>query len=79
MTAHAAIKEPIARAQEPLFEPYQLGPIHLNNRMVMAPMTRSRALDGNVPNPLAETYYSQRAGAGLIVTEGSQVSPQGQG
>jgi N-ethylmaleimide reductase len=79
MTAHAAIKEPIARAQEPLFEPYQLGPIHLNNRMVMAPMTRSRALDGNVPNPLAETYYRQRAGAGLIVTEGSQVSPQGQG
>ena len=45
----------------------------------MAPMTRSRALEGNVPNPLAETYYRQRAGAGLIITEGSQVSPQGQG
>jgi N-ethylmaleimide reductase len=68
-----------AQAAEPLFEPYQLGPLHLSNRMVMAPMTRSRALAGNVPNPLAETYYRQRASAGLIVTEGSQVSPQGQG
>jgi N-ethylmaleimide reductase len=68
-----------AQATDPLFEPYQLGPLHLSNRLVMAPMTRSRAIDGNVPNPLAETYYRQRAGAGLIVTEGSQVSPQGQG
>jgi N-ethylmaleimide reductase len=47
--------------------------------MVMAPMTRSRALDGNVPNPLAATYYVQRASAGLIVTEATQVSPQGVG
>jgi N-ethylmaleimide reductase len=62
-----------------LFEPYQLGPVRLSNRIVMAPMTRSRAIDGNVPNPLAETYYRQRASAGLIVTEGSQVSSQGQG
>jgi N-ethylmaleimide reductase len=68
-----------AQATDPLFESYQLGPLHLSNRLVMAPMTRSRAIDGNVPNPLAETYYRQRAGAGLIVTEGSQVSPQGQG
>lgn len=66
-------------ATEPLFEPYQLGPLHLSNRIVMAPMTRSRAIEGNVPNPLAETYYRQRASAGLIITEGSQVSPQGQG
>jgi N-ethylmaleimide reductase len=62
-----------------LYEPYQLGPLTLANRLVMAPMTRSRALDGNVPNPLAETYYVQRASAGLIVTEATQVSPQGVG
>ncbi len=66
-------------ATEPLFEPYRLGPLHLSNRIVMAPMTRSRAIEGNVPNPLAETYYRQRASAGLIITEASQVSPQGQG
>jgi N-ethylmaleimide reductase len=75
----AAAKAPAATTSEPLFEPYQLGPLHLSNRIVMAPMTRSRAIDGNVPNPLAETYYRQRASAGLIISEGSQVSPQGQG
>jgi N-ethylmaleimide reductase len=73
----AAAKAPVAT--EPLFEPYQLGPLHLSNRIVMAPMTRSRAIEGNIPNPLAETYYRQRASAGLIITEASQVSPQGQG
>lgn len=62
-----------------LFSPYTLGTLELANRMVMAPMTRSRAIEGNVPNPLAETYYVQRASAGLIVTEGTQVSPQGVG
>lgn len=62
-----------------LFSGYKLGEIELSNRMVMAPMTRSRAIVGNVPNPLAVTYYTQRASAGLIVTEGSQVSPQGVG
>jgi len=46
---------------------------------VMSPMTRSRALDGNVPNPIARTYYVQRASAGLILTEATQVSPQGVG
>jgi N-ethylmaleimide reductase len=79
MSPLAAAKAPAANVTEPLFEPYQLGPLHLSNRIVMAPMTRSRAIDGNVPNPLAETYYRQRAGAGLIITEGSQVSSQGQG
>jgi N-ethylmaleimide reductase len=68
-----------AAVTEPLLQPYQLGPVPLSNRIVMAPMTRSRAIDGNVPNPLAETYYRQRAGAGLIITEGTQVSPQGVG
>ena len=47
--------------------------------MVMAPMTRNRAGEGNVPSALAATYYAQRASAGLIVTEGTQVSPQGVG
>lgn len=75
----AAVQKAVATNTEPLFEPYQLGPLHLNNRLVMAPMTRSRALAGNVPNPIAETYYRQRAGAGLIVTEATQVSPQGVG
>ena len=62
-----------------LFLPYELGDLALTNRLVMAPMTRSRAVDGNVPNPMAATYYLQRASAGLIVTEATQVSPQGVG
>jgi N-ethylmaleimide reductase len=62
-----------------LLSSYRLGNLELKNRMVLAPMTRSRAIDGNVPNPLAATYYAQRAGAGLIVTEATQVSPQGVG
>jgi 2,4-dienoyl-CoA reductase-like NADH-dependent reductase (Old Yellow Enzyme family) len=62
-----------------LFSPYRLGPLLLPNRMVMAPMTRNRAGPGDVPGELNITYYVQRAGAGLIVTEGSQVSREGQG
>jgi N-ethylmaleimide reductase len=64
---------------ETLFSRYRLGDFHLNNRMVLSPMTRSRALEGNVPNPIAATYYAQRASAGLQITEASQVSPQGVG
>jgi N-ethylmaleimide reductase len=62
-----------------LFEPYQLGPITLPNRVVMAPLTRNRAVAGLVPSPLAIEYYGQRASAGLLITEASQVSQQGQG
>src|SRR6202023_212937 len=62
-----------------LFEPFQLGPITLPNRLVMAPLTRNRAAAGLVPGPLAAEYYAQRASAGLLVTEASQVSQQGQG
>jgi N-ethylmaleimide reductase len=62
-----------------LLTPYKLADLKLSNRMVMAPMTRCRAIEGNIPNPLAVTYYTQRAGAGFIITEGSQVSPQGVG
>ena len=62
-----------------LFSPVQVGPYTLRNRMVMAPMTRNRAGQGNVPSDLAVAYYTQRASAGLIITEGTQVSPQGVG
>jgi N-ethylmaleimide reductase len=61
-----------------LFQPYDLGPITLRNRLVMAPMTRSRAVDG-VPTELMASYYAQRAGAGLIITEGTAPSPDGLG
>lgn len=61
-----------------LLSPLALGPLSLPNRVVMAPMTRSRAI-GGVPNELMRDYYAQRAGAGLIVTEGVAPSPDGQG
>ena len=60
------------------FEPAQLGPLTLTNHLVMAPMTRSRAL-GNVPNELMAEYYRQRATAGLIITEGTSPSADGLG
>lgn len=62
-----------------LFEPYQLGALTLSNRIVMAPLTRNRAGPGLVPGALAAEYYSQRASAGLIITEATQVSEQAQG
>src|SRR6195256_5583241 len=62
-----------------LFSPYRMGGLELDNRIAMAPMTRGRAVDGNVPNPIAATYYAQRATAGLIITEATQVSLQGVG
>jgi len=61
-----------------LFSPYKLGKIELKNRVVMAPMTRCRALD-NIPNDLIAKYYGQRASAGLIITEGTSPSPNGLG
>jgi N-ethylmaleimide reductase len=66
-------------SESDLFTPFQLGPLLLANRIVMAPMTRNRAGAGNVPTALNGEYYGQRASAGLIVTEASQVSPQGVG
>lgn len=62
-----------------MYSSYRLGELSLPNRFVMSPMTRSRALAGTVPNPLAAIYYAQRAAAGLLITEGTQVSPQGVG
>jgi N-ethylmaleimide reductase len=62
-----------------LFSPIRLGLVELPNRIVMAPMTRNRAGPGEVPTALMATYYAQRASAGLIVSEGTQITPQGQG
>ena len=61
-----------------LFTPYNLGRITLKNRIVMAPMTRSRAI-GNIPNQMMAEFYSQRADAGLLITEGTSPSPNGLG
>ena len=63
-----------------LFRPYTMGGLELPNRFLMAPMTRSRASQpGDIPNHLMATYYGQRASAGLIITEATQVSLQGKG
>jgi N-ethylmaleimide reductase len=62
-----------------LFTTLQIGNLELPNRIVMAPLTRNRAGKGNVPNALNAEYYVQRASAGLIITEATQVSPQGVG
>jgi N-ethylmaleimide reductase len=62
-----------------LLSPYKLGELELPNRIVMAPLTRQRAGKGNVPHQLNVEYYVQRATAGLIIAEATQVSPQGQG
>ncbi|SRR5665213_296312 len=62
-----------------LLSPYKLGQLELSNRMTMSALTRCRAIEGNVPTPLASTYYSQRASAGLIITEATQITPMGQG
>jgi N-ethylmaleimide reductase len=62
-----------------LLSPYKLGKLELPNRIVMAPLTRRRAGEGNVPYQLNAEYYVQRATAGLIIAEATQISPQGQG
>ncbi len=67
------------RLDQNLFTPVRIGPYELANRIVMAPMTRNRAGEGGAPTVLNAQYYAQRASAGLIVTEASQVSRQGVG
>lgn len=62
-----------------LFQSVQFGPYKLSNRIVMAPLTRSRAQKGDIPSLLAPEYYRQRASAGLIIAEATQISPQGKG
>lgn len=68
----------MSKSYPKLFSEYRLGGITLKNRIVMAPMTRSRAI-GNIPNDLMVAYYGERAAAGLIVTEGVAPSPDGLG
>lgn len=67
------------RQESDLFEPVNLGPYALSNRIVMAPLTRSRAQKGDIPSELAAQYYEQRASAGLLIAEATQISPQGKG
>jgi N-ethylmaleimide reductase len=62
-----------------LFTPAKAGALTLRNRIVMAPLTRSRAGPGNVPHQLNALYYAQRASAGLIISEATQIAPEGQG
>jgi N-ethylmaleimide reductase len=66
-------------ATHSLFSPLQLGSVKIPNRIVMAPLTRNRAGEDNAPQPLNVEYYAQRASAGLIITEASQISAQGVG
>ncbi|HEX5330297.1 alkene reductase [Sulfuricurvum sp.] len=62
-----------------LFSPIKIGNYHLKNRIFMAPMTRCRSSEGNVPNDMMAHYYAQRASAGLIITEATQISTRGIG
>jgi N-ethylmaleimide reductase len=65
---------------QPIFQPFTVGKCNLPNRIVMAPMTRSRSTQpGDVPNAMMAEYYAQRASAGLIISEATQISRQGQG
>jgi N-ethylmaleimide reductase len=66
-------------ATSPILQPATIGGLHLKNRIVMAPMTRSRADDAGVPPDYAADYYAQRAGAGLIITEATNISAQARG
>ncbi len=62
-----------------LFSPVTLGSLDCKNHVAMAPLTRSRAGPGNVPSPLNALYYAQRTSAGLIISEATQIAPEGQG
>ena len=62
-----------------LFDPIDLGAIHAPNRAIMAPLTRGRSTDDHVPTDIMIEYYRQRAGAGLIITEGTGISHEGLG
>ena len=66
-------------SRESLFTPLKIGPVTASNRIFMALLTRNRADASGVPGELAQTYYRQRAGAGLIITEATQISPMGRG
>ena len=65
--------------QSQLFEPYELGPFHLANRIVMAPLTRSRSSEQGIVPAFAAQYYAQRADAGLVISEATNISPRARG
>jgi N-ethylmaleimide reductase len=71
--------ERFSMSTQTLFSPLRLGDLQIPNRIVMAPLTRMRAGDENVPTALNVEYYSQRSAAGLIISEGTAISPQAQG
>ena len=73
------MQERNVRTTPDLFTPVEVGALTLRNRIVMAPLTRSRAGPGNVPHELNALYYAQRASAGLIISEATQIAPEGQG
>jgi len=73
------VRSLVARSARALFEPAQAGALKLSNRIVMAPLTRNRAGPGLVPGEFAVEYYAQRATAGLIIAEATQISAQAQG
>lgn len=75
----ARLGDGMGKEQRDLFLPVRVGPFTLPNRIVMAPLTRSRAGEGDVPGALQAEYYAQRASAGLIISEATQISPQGKG
>ena len=80
MSAAVSERTPVAASTTTLFSPLRIGDLTLSNRIVMAPMTRNRAsTDGFVQGELNATYYAQRASAGLIITEATQVTPRGMG
>ena len=66
-------------ADSDLLSPLALGDLELPNRVLMAPLTRNRAMGDGTPKAMAETYYRQRASAGLIISEATQISPMGKG
>src|SRR5690606_19537366 len=66
-------------SEKSLFDSVRVGALTLPNRIVMAPLTRNRAAAGNVPTAMMAAYYAQRASAGLIISEATQIRPDGQG
>ncbi|MGH8147498.1 MAG: alkene reductase [Rhodanobacteraceae bacterium] len=76
---NAAIEHPQPLIHPTIWDPVTVGRMHLKHRLVMAPMTRSRANPDGTPGSLAPEYYAQRAGFGLLISEGTQPSADGQG
>ena len=70
--------EPVNGSTNPLLTPYQMGPFQLSNRIVLAPLTRCRAI-GQVPQPAAVEYYAQRAHGNFLINEATPVSVEGHG